>query len=100
MGEDFWKACQKVLWPRRLRPQRESVDWDFPVSVLDVVLMGRYAHAGWLKRIGKKDREIACECLEKVNMLPFADRQIGKLSGVSSRGFFSPGLWLRKAIFT
>jgi manganese/zinc/iron transport system ATP- binding protein len=69
-------------------PQRESIDWDFPVSVLDVVLMGRYGHVGWLKRVGKKDREIACECLEKVNMLPFADRQIGKLSGGQQQRVF------------
>jgi manganese/zinc/iron transport system ATP- binding protein len=64
------------------------VDWDFPVSVLDVVLMGRYGHAGWLKRISKKDRTIAHECLEKVNMTPFADRQIGKLSGGQQQRVF------------
>jgi manganese/zinc/iron transport system ATP- binding protein len=64
------------------------VDWDFPVSVLDVVLMGRYGHAGWLKRISKKDRIIAHECLEKVNMSLFADRQIGKLSGGQQQRVF------------
>lgn len=69
-------------------PQRESVDWDFPVSVLDVVLMGRFAHVGWWKRVSKKDRSIACECLEKVNMLSFADRQIGKLSGGQQQRVF------------
>ena len=69
-------------------PQRESVDWDFPVSVLDVVLMGRFAHVGWFKRVSKKDRSIACECLEKVNMLSFADRQIGKLSGGQQQRVF------------
>ncbi len=69
-------------------PQRESVDWDFPVSVLDVVLMGRFGHIGWVRRVSKKDRSIACECLEKVNMLPFADRQIGKLSGGQQQRVF------------
>jgi manganese/zinc/iron transport system ATP- binding protein len=69
-------------------PQRESVDWDFPVSVLDVVLMGRFAHVGWFKRVSKKDRSIASECLEKVNMLDFADRQIGKLSGGQQQRVF------------
>ena len=69
-------------------PQRESVDWDFPVSVLDVVLMGRYGHAGWLRRVNKKDRAIAFECLEKVNMSLFADRQIGKLSGGQQQRVF------------
>jgi manganese/zinc/iron transport system ATP- binding protein len=69
----------------------ESVDWDFPVSVLDVVLMGRYGHAGWLKRISKKDRTIAHECLEKVNMSPFADRQIGKtFRGAATTRFSGP----------
>ena len=69
-------------------PQKESVDWSFPVSVLDVVLMGRYGHAGWLRRISKKDRSIAYECLEKVNMHSFADRQIGKLSGGQQQRVF------------
>ncbi len=62
-------------------PQRESVDWDFPVTVMDVVLMGRYGHLGWFRRIRETDRAIASQCLEKVNMLPYADRQIGNLSG-------------------
>ena len=50
--------------------------------------MGRFAHVGWLKRVSKKDRSIACECLEKVNMLSFADRQIGKLSGGQQQRVF------------
>jgi manganese/zinc/iron transport system ATP- binding protein len=69
-------------------PQRESVDWDFPVSVMDVVLMGRYGHLGLIKRPGKKDREIARECLEKVKMLPFANRQISNLSGGQQQRVF------------
>ena len=62
-------------------PQRESVDWDFPVTVMDVVIMGRYGHVGWFKRPKKADREIARDCLDKVKMLPFANRQISNLSG-------------------
>ncbi len=62
-------------------PQRESVDWDFPVTVMDVVMMGRYGHVGWFKRPKKADREIARDCLDKVKMLPFAKRQISNLSG-------------------
>ena len=62
-------------------PQRESVDWDFPASVLDVVLMGRYGKKGLLKRLSKKDKEIAYESLKRVNMLDFANRQISQLSG-------------------
>lgn len=62
-------------------PQRESVDWDFPASVLDVVLMGRYAHLGLFKRPRKADRDIAMDCLKKVGMDSFARRQISQLSG-------------------
>ena len=50
--------------------------------------MGRYGHNGWLKRVSKKDRNIAYECLEKVNMSPYADRQIGKLSGGQQQRVF------------
>ena len=62
-------------------PQRGSVDWDFPTSVLDVVMMGRYGRLGWLRRPGREDRERALESLEKVGMARFADRQISQLSG-------------------
>lgn len=62
-------------------PQRESVDWDFPTSVLDVVLMGRYAKLGLFKRPRKADRDIAMDCLRKVGMEAFAHRQISQLSG-------------------
>ncbi len=69
-------------------PQRESVDWDFPVSVMDVVLMGRYGHLGLFKRPAKRDREIARECLDKVKMLPYANRQISNLSGGQQQRVF------------
>ena len=62
-------------------PQRESVDWDFPASVLDVVLMGRYAKLGLFKRPRKADRDVAMDCLRKVGMEGFAHRQISQLSG-------------------
>ncbi len=69
-------------------PQRESVDWDFPVSVMDVVLMGRYGHLGLMKRPRKEDRDIARACLEKVKMLPYAHRQISNLSGGQQQRVF------------
>ncbi len=69
-------------------PQRESVDWDFPVSVMDVVLMGRYGHLGLMRRPRKEDRDIARECLEKVKMLPYANRQISNLSGGQQQRVF------------
>lgn len=62
-------------------PQNTTVDWDFPATVLDVVLMGRYGHLGWLKRPGKKDKEVAKQMLLKVGLPTFASRQISQLSG-------------------
>ncbi len=62
-------------------PQRGSVDWDFPTSVLDVVMMGRYGRLGWFKRPGSDDRQASLEALDKVGMADFADRQISQLSG-------------------
>jgi manganese/zinc/iron transport system ATP- binding protein len=62
-------------------PQRGSVDWDFPTSVLDVVTMGRYGRLGWFRRPSRGDRAMALEALEKVGMHGYADRQISQLSG-------------------
>ena len=62
-------------------PQRESVDWDFPASVADVVLMGRYGKVGWFRRPSREDRRLAREALERVGMAEYADRQISRLSG-------------------
>lgn len=69
-------------------PQRESVDWDFPVNVMDVVLMGRYGRLGLLRWPRAADRDVARACLDKVGMLPFADRQIGNLSGGQQQRVF------------
>ena len=62
-------------------PQSDSVDWDFPATAMDVVMMGRYGHLGWLKRPGKEDKSMALEMLEKVGMRDYAARQISRLSG-------------------
>ena len=83
-GQPYKKNLKRVGYV----PQRESVDWDFPVNVMDVVLMGRYGHLGLVKRPGKHDREIARECLDKVKMLPYADRQISNLSGGQQQRVF------------
>ncbi|GMK39320.1 manganese transport system ATP-binding protein MntB [Paenibacillus sp. CCS19] len=69
-------------------PQRESVDWDFPTNALDVVMMGRYGHLGWFRRPGSAERAIAMECLAKVGMADFADRQISQLSGGQQQRIF------------
>lgn len=62
-------------------PQRETIDWDFPIRVREVVEMGRYRAAGWLRRVARGERAIVAEALERVGMTPFAERQIGELSG-------------------
>ncbi len=62
-------------------PQRTSVDWDFPTTVLDLVMMGRYGDLGWFKRPGRKERDMAMESLAKVGMEKYAGRQISELSG-------------------
>jgi manganese/zinc/iron transport system ATP- binding protein len=69
-------------------PQRGSVDWDFPTSVLDVVMMGRYGDLGWFKRPGQRERELALEALDKVGMKAFAERQISQLSGGQQQRVF------------
>lgn len=69
-------------------PQSGTVDWDFPARVIDVVLMGRYAHLGWFKRPTKEDKEIALKMLERVGMLDFAKRQISQLSGGQQQRVF------------
>jgi manganese/zinc/iron transport system ATP- binding protein len=69
-------------------PQRGSVDWDFPTSVLDVVMMGRYGALGWFKRPGKAERAAALGALEKVGMVDFAQRQISQLSGGQQQRVF------------
>lgn len=84
----FGKPLKESLHRVGYVPQRESVDWDFPVTVMDVALMGTYGKLGLFRRVGKKERMIASECLEKVGMLPYANRQIGNLSGGQQQRVF------------
>ncbi|HIA26567.1 MAG TPA: metal ABC transporter ATP-binding protein [Planctomycetes bacterium] len=69
-------------------PQRESVDWDFPVTVLDVVLMGTYGRLGWFRRPRKAEREWAQDCLEGLGISDLASRQISELSGGQQQRVF------------
>ena len=69
-------------------PQRASVDWDFPTTVMEVVLMGLYRRVGLLGRITGRHRALARECLERVGMAGFAERQIGQLSGGQQQRVF------------
>lgn len=69
-------------------PQSGSVDWDFPATVLDIVLMGCYGRLGFIRRPGKKEKEMAMECLQKVGMEAFHNRQISQLSGGQQQRVF------------
>lgn len=62
-------------------PQREEVDWHFPVTVFDVVMMGRYGRLGWLKPAGRADHDVVWRSLEQVGIADLARRSIGELSG-------------------
>ncbi len=69
-------------------PQSGSVDWDFPATVQDVVLMGCYGKLGWIRRPGKQEIELTKQTLNKVGMLEYADRQISQLSGGQQQRVF------------
>ena len=76
-GQSLAQARARIAYV----PQRASVDWDFPTTVIDVVLMGRYRSLGLLRRIGRAEMALAQEALARVGMEGFANRQIGQLSG-------------------
>ncbi len=84
----FDKPYNKVRKKVAYVPQKESVDWDFPATVFDVALMGRYGHLGWIKRPGDKDKKIALKSLDKVGMKGFKDRHISDLSGGQQQRVF------------
>lgn len=69
-------------------PQNEEVDWNFPVLVEDVVMMGRYGHMGFLRRASAEDKRKVDEALERVNMQDYRHRQIGELSGGQKKRVF------------
>lgn len=69
-------------------PQSGSVDWDFPATVQDVVLMGCYGKLGWIKRPRKEDIELTKQTLKKVGMQDYANRQISQLSGGQQQRVF------------
>ncbi len=69
-------------------PQRESVDWDFPVSALEVVAMGLYRRLGWCRPVGRRERQTAAATLAKVDLADYANRQISQLSGGQQQRVF------------
>ncbi|MEM6459041.1 MAG: ABC transporter ATP-binding protein [Planctomycetota bacterium] len=83
-GEPYARQRSRVGYV----PQRESVDWDFPVSALDVVCMGRYRKIGWCRPVTRKHRRFARECLDRVGMADYAGRQISQLSGGQQQRVF------------
>lgn len=81
-------------------PQKEEIDWDFPINVFDVVLMGRYAHLPFYRKPTSVDREIAAQSLEQVGMQDFSKRQINQLSGgQQQRVFLARALAQRSSIY-
>jgi manganese/zinc/iron transport system ATP- binding protein len=69
-------------------PQRESVDWDFPVNALDVVAMGAYRRLGWFRRVNAAETKRAMEALDQVGIAHLAHRQISQLSGGQQQRVF------------
>lgn len=83
-GQGYAQQRQQVAYV----PQRGSVDWDFPTSALDVVMMGCYGRLGWFRRPAGRERAAARAALERVGMQDFAARQISQLSGGQQQRVF------------
>ena len=86
MGQDVRKALKQNLVS--YVPQTDDVDWNFPVLVDDVVMMGRYGHMGFLRRPSQMDRQAVDSALERVGMLAYKSHQIGELSGGQKKRIF------------
>lgn len=84
----FGKSVEEVRKDMAYVPQKESIDWDFPVTVRDLVMMGRYAHLNMFQWPSADDRRIVDDALERVGMIEFKDRQIGQLSGGQQQRIF------------
>jgi manganese/zinc/iron transport system ATP- binding protein len=84
----FGEALDAVRQRMAYVPQRSSVDWDFPITVFETVLMGRIRPGSLLRRPSRQDREVALECLRRVQMEPFRERQISQLSGGQQQRVF------------
>lgn len=84
----FGKTLNEMRGKIAYIPQRSSVDWDFPLTVLDVVLMGRYRHIGWFKRPGNADYVRAHAAIAQVNLSAFTNTPINELSGGQQQRVF------------
>lgn len=84
----FGQAYRSVASTVGYVPQRGSVDWDFPTSAMDVVMMGLYGRLGWVRRPGRNERMEAMAALDQVGMAELAHRQISQLSGGQQQRVF------------
>lgn len=92
-GLPFSKAYRRIAYV----PQRESVDWSFPITVFDVALMGRYGHLGPIKWVRKADRQAAMRILETLGLDSLINRQISQLSGGQQQRLFIARALLQEA---
>jgi len=93
LDTDIEKVRKKVVYV----PQKNKVDWSFPATVFDIVLMGRYPYKKIFQRLNKEDLAIGMQALEKVGMTDFRDRQIGELSGGQQQRVFLARALCQKA---
>lgn len=93
LGENIRSARKQIAYV----PQRSTIDWDFPITVLDVVLIGTYPSLGIMKRPKKEHKSWALQCLHKVGMEEFKHRQIGELSGGQQQRVFLARALAQKA---
>jgi ABC-type Mn2+/Zn2+ transport system ATPase subunit len=89
-GRIFWRGTRVSRWSREIAylPQREEVDWKFPITVRRVVAMGRYPQAGWWRPFSKTDDAAILRALEAMDLLDLQDRQISELSGGQQQRVF------------
>lgn len=93
LGKSIKDVRKKIAYV----PQRNDIDWDFPITVLDVVLIGTFPHLKLFRRPKKKEKEWALQCLERVGMQEFSKRQIGELSGGQQQRVFLARALAQKA---
>src|SRR5699024_6827314 len=96
MNNNSLKAVRKKI---AYVPQRNNIDWDFPIIVKNTVLLGTYPNLGLFRRPRKQHKELAAECLEKVGMSVFSNRQIAELSGGQQQRVFLARALAQKAEF-
>jgi manganese transport system ATP-binding protein len=86
--EIFGRPLQQARRDVAYVPQRSEIDWQFPINVLDTVVLGTYPNLGWFNKPGRHERQVALDCLRRVGMQDFALRQIGELSGGQQQRVF------------